>query len=121
MLPRFAGGGLVLGVVEASREGRLLGREDASAVGLVVETDKVGTRFADLVTTLLGLVGSLIRTADKEVLGITVAGSELIELAPNFFGGMEGRRAISGANTPTLEESLGTHSTEGLNPASVKN
>ena len=121
MLPRFAGGGLVPGVAEASREGRSLGREDASAFGSVVVTDKVGTRFADLVTTLLGLAGSLLRTADEEVLGIAVAGSELIELAPNFFGGREGTRAISGADTPTLGESLGTHSTEGLTPASVKN
>ena len=121
MLPRLAGGGLVLGVVEASREGRLLRREDASAFGSVVVTDKVGVRFADLVTILLGLVGSLIRTADEEVLVITVAGSELIELAPNFFGGREGTRAISGTDTPTLGESLGTHSTEGLTPAAVKN
>ena len=55
MLPRFAGGGLVLGVVDASREGRLLGREDASAFGSVVVTDKVGTRFADLAPSFLVL------------------------------------------------------------------
>ena len=78
MLPRFAGGGLVLGVVDASREGRLLGREDASAFGSMVVTDKEGARFADLVTTLLGLVDSLIRAADEEVLERTVAGSVLI-------------------------------------------
>ena len=84
LLPRLAGGGLVLGVVEASREGRLLGREDASAFGLEVVTDKAGARLADLVTIFLGLVGPLGVVANEEVLIGTVAGLELEGLAPNF-------------------------------------
>lgn len=123
LLPRLAGGGLVLGVEEASSEGRLLGREDARAFGIDVETDK-GAGFAPaLVTTfLIFLIGPLTEDANEGVLRVDAgAKAVLVTPVPNFFGGKDGTRAISGPDTSTGGESLGTHSTDGLTPASVKN
>ena len=69
LLLRLAGGGLVLGVVDASREGRLLGRIDARAFGFDVATDKAGFRRGIfLVATIFFSKGALEGTADEGVL-----------------------------------------------------
>ena len=121
LLPRLAGGGRVRGVVEASREGRLQGREDARAFGNWVDTDK-GAAFRAALVATFRLIIQLAVGANEEVL-IKGAGAGLVRVAgvPNFFGGKEGSRAIRGTDTATCGESRGTHSTEGLTPASVKN
>ena len=102
LLPRLAGGGRVRGVVDAWREGRLQGREDARAFGNWVDTDKGADLRAALVATLRLIFVPLVVEANEEVL-IRGAGAMwlLVVGVPNFFGGKEGSRAISGTGTST--------------------
>ena len=87
-----------------------------------MDTDKgAGLRCALVTTFRLNLV-PLDVGANEEVLIMGAgAGLVLVTEVPNFFGGKEGSRAISGTGASAWGESRGTHSTEGLTPASVKN
>ena len=122
MLLRLAGGGLVLGVTDAAREGRFSGRWDARDLDTDVVTDRGLILFAVARVTILLFIGFPLVAAEEGALLVSaVAVGATIGRAPNFFGGKDGTRAISGTGTHTGCESLGTHCSEGGTPASVKN
>ena len=122
MLLRLAGGGLVLGVTDAAREGRFSGRWDARDLDTDVVTDRGLILFAVARVTILLFTWVPLAVANEEaLLRLAVAVGAAKGSGPNFFGGKEGTRAISGTGTHARCESLGTHCSEGGTPASVKN
>ena len=87
-----------------------------------MDTDRGADFRAALVATFRLKFVPLVVGANEEVLIMGAGAWLVLEIGvPNFFGGKEGSRAISGTGASAWGESRGTHSTEGLTPASVKN
>ena len=120
---RLAGGGLVLGVVDAVREARLVGRTDARDLDFDVVTDNCGLDFGRTAATFFRFIMvPLVFGADEGVLLVGAGAEEAPGTeSPNFFGGSDGTRDNSGPVGSTVGEARGPQFDVGGTPASVKN